>query len=815
MSELGPNVGSAWVSLRFSAKGSGRDIQTELDRELAGVGDQAGAKTGDDFSKSFSKNTKVGDKVGRTIGSDLSHGFERETSGIGAKLRSIFGSSSNSNGVSRSLLDISRGAETAGKSLSTLGQGASGSVSGMSALIGTGVALSPVLITLGTGLGGFAAAAYGVAKNSKLMHQYTAPLKSSFAAFTKSLQPEVLSAFGHGLTIAQGLMKDIEPVAKSTGKAFDSFLGAFGKDLQGSEWQNFFKWMGTQGATDMNLVGTGLINLANDIPPLVQALNPVGQTILRIFDDVTKGVGAAEKGISHYVNDVTHPSGGPFAAINKAFNWLDNHIPAGHKSILQLIDGGQKAASNLNGMAGAAQNAATKLVPFRGDVHSLAQKFSNLATAELSALTPLEKYANNSITAKNDLVNLVSALKQSHDKVGLNTAAQRNSFATAQTYISNLQQQAQQALKSGHNAKSAAQNIADGLPTLAKAAQSNKTLRKEVDLLRQALENLRKEHSIHTAVTVTGSGQWAYTQGQSGSRRGPTQLGTYATGGLINGPGTSTSDSILARLSKGELVVPASLVKSGAADGLRGMIPGFANGGLIGAYNGNVGGLSKWMNKDWSLTIKAITNSIAGAMAHSLSSSIAGGPSGMGVAANGPLQSYARKLLSAYGWGGMWGAFNDIVMRESGWNIHATNPSSGAYGIPQALPPGKMASAGADWRTNGYTQLRWMMSYIKSAWGNPNAADYNERRSHWYDSGGLAVGAGFMPKKTLAPERVLSPQQTKAFDKMASSLSGDGEPLKMRIVGGKVDFDPRKSEIYFRDLAVEEARSEIKFAAGH
>lgn len=58
-----------------------------------------------------------------------------------------------------------------------------------------------------------------------------------------------------------------------------------------------------------------------------------------------------------------------------------------------------------------------------------------------------------------------------------------------------------------------------------------------------------------------------------------------------------------------------------------------------------------------------------------------------------------------------------IVTHESGWNYLATNPSSGAYGLCQALPGGKMASAGADWQTNPITQLRWCNSYAQAAHG--------------------------------------------------------------------------------------------------
>ncbi len=71
---------------------------------------------------------------------------------------------------------------------------------------------------------------------------------------------------------------------------------------------------------------------------------------------------------------------------------------------------------------------------------------------------------------------------------------------------------------------------------------------------------------------------------------------------------------------------------------------------------------------------------------------------------------------------------------ESGWRTDATNPGSGAYGIPQALPASKLAAAGSDWRTSAATQIRWGLGYIKKVYGTPaNAWSLWESRSpHWY-----------------------------------------------------------------------------------
>ena len=71
--------------------------------------------------------------------------------------------------------------------------------------------------------------------------------------------------------------------------------------------------------------------------------------------------------------------------------------------------------------------------------------------------------------------------------------------------------------------------------------------------------------------------------------------------------------------------------------------------------------------------------------------------------------------------------------KESGWRVSAQNPNSGAYGIPQALPSYRLASAGPDWRTDATTQIRWGLNYIGSRYGTPCNAWY-EWQAHggWY-----------------------------------------------------------------------------------
>jgi hypothetical protein len=75
---------------------------------------------------------------------------------------------------------------------------------------------------------------------------------------------------------------------------------------------------------------------------------------------------------------------------------------------------------------------------------------------------------------------------------------------------------------------------------------------------------------------------------------------------------------------------------------------------------------------------------------------------------------------------------DQLWAKESGWNERSLNSSSGAYGIPQALPGSKMATAGADWRTNPETQIRWGLGYIKGRYSTPCGAWSFWQAHHWY-----------------------------------------------------------------------------------
>ncbi|MBF1674421.1 MAG: hypothetical protein HXO74_00300, partial [Scardovia wiggsiae] len=86
-----------------------------------------------------------------------------------------------------------------------------------------------------------------------------------------------------------------------------------------------------------------------------------------------------------------------------------------------------------------------------------------------------------------------------------------------------------------------------------------------------------------------------------------------------------------------------------------------------------------------------------------------------------------------YGWtGNEWQAVAWLFNKESGWRWDASNRSSGAYGIPQALPGSKMATSGADWHDNAATQINWGLNYIKNRYGTPSKAKAFHLTHNWY-----------------------------------------------------------------------------------
>jgi hypothetical protein len=102
------------------------------------------------------------------------------------------------------------------------------------------------------------------------------------------------------------------------------------------------------------------------------------------------------------------------------------------------------------------------------------------------------------------------------------------------------------------------------------------------------------------------------------------------------------------------------------------------------------------------------------------------------AAASSPRQ-IAQAMLGSFGWSaGQFSCLDPLWAHESGWSVTAENAGSGAYGIPQALPGSRMASAGTNWQTSAATQIKWGLDYIKGTYGSPCGAWAHEGATGWY-----------------------------------------------------------------------------------
>ena len=108
-------------------------------------------------------------------------------------------------------------------------------------------------------------------------------------------------------------------------------------------------------------------------------------------------------------------------------------------------------------------------------------------------------------------------------------------------------------------------------------------------------------------------------------------------------------------------------------------------------------------------------------------------PSQTAPAASGSPQQIAEAMLGSFGWSSsQFSCLEPLWAYESGWSVSAYNAGSGAFGIPQALPGSRMASAGPDWQTDAATQIRWGLEYIKGTYGSPCGAWAHEEATGWY-----------------------------------------------------------------------------------
>jgi hypothetical protein len=201
---------------------------------------------------------------------------------------------------------------------------------------------------------------------------------------------------------------------------------------------------------------------------------------------------------------------------------------------------------------------------------------------------------------------------------------------------------------------------------------------------------------------------------QSGGLKSGGAVQYFHRGAIVWSPATG------AKISKGG--IRAAWVKTGATNGKLGY-PKTDEYSISGGVRQNYqGGYITW-NRNTQKTAVAYT---APAKAVSRPApKVNNTPAGA--------KAFAKTYLKSIGWGdAQHKCLVTLWDHESGWKFNIANPYSGSYGIPQALPGNKMASAGADWRTNSQTQIKWGVSYIKSRYGTPCGAYNAWRIKGWY-----------------------------------------------------------------------------------
>ena len=334
---------------------------------------------------------------------------------------------------------------------------------------------------------------------------------------------------------------------------------------------------------------------------------------------------------------------------------------------------------------------------------------------------------------------------------------------------------------------------------------------------------------------------WNNTVGKIGIPNLPEiHVDGLAAGGRVRGPGGPRDDRAgLYALSDGEYVMPADTVRRygvGYMDALRRqeMPAGLAGGGLIGSIWDATGGkvvtaagdllrdgaaavadtvfdplraaIVRLLGdgQDWKGVISKLARSPLDAVVHFIR-----GTSNPPVPASGDIsgnRALGKQLAEQlYGWtGDNWNALERLWTGESGWNHHAENPSSHAYGIPQSLPGSKMASAGPDWHENPATQIRWGLDYIRHRpdYGDPATAyaKWLSRSPHWYDSGGWLRPGDVGLNGTGRPEAVLTERQWSALESALSQRQGPAVSIGAVHVTDKTDVDllARKLDFYQR-----------------
>lgn len=619
---------------------------------------------------------------------------------------------------------------------------------GMGALVGAGVALAPVLVTVGVGLAGFGAAAAGAILPIENAAKKTGGLQANMAlldpeqqklarsllalgtqyhAFESALQPQVLGVFNDGVRLAGHLMSDVEPVAQATGKALGGLINSIDAEFRSNNWQNFFQFMAQTAGPDVKLLSADFVSLSSTLPTLLEGLQPVATALLTVVNYTGQAIRLSELASTNFsgLGKAAQKSGDGFNATTTGLKAAIPGLQAADNFARELGSGlnilygnSGKAGKATQSLAGQQQSEAAKSAAQTAAIN----KLNAAMTANIAKVLTLEgdevswKQAQQAATAA------INQNKNALDGNSKTALAARAAIISATSAVIKFADDSNTSTGALHRGSDALQNQ---ITWLEKHAGKSRIAAEEIKALREEEAKIKRE--IDQRISVTGSGRFSVAgsglPGGIGHRTG-------AAGGRV--PGFGGGDVHPYLLEGGEAIVPKHLTPAVAPFLKAQGVPGFAAGGIVPDYRGSIPGLGPWALSNTRAVLRGLDQSVATALNRQLQSIASFGAAGPGGGAPGANAALARRMFP----GENFAAWNYVAMRESGWNQFALNPSSGAYGIAQALPPTKYPFAGqAAGGSNPAAQISWMEGYMRSRYGGALGAAAHERAFNWYGNG--------------------------------------------------------------------------------
>lgn len=369
----------------------------------------------------------------------------------------------------------------------------------------------------------------------------------------------------------------------------------------------------------------------------------------------------------------------------------------------QAISFAQKAgvsARSLEGNGAAANAAWLKLNAYGAAESSVTGVTNGLAFAVTNLTAAMQKNVVQVLTLQGDDVAWRQAQQAATAQLASNTAGlagnSANALANKAAVLSSTNAVvsfADNQLTLHGNLRLASAEILSQISYLQKHGDHSKFAAAEIAAL--WTEENKLKAFIGTDIRVKGTGQWTVTGGTGTFQAPGGGKHAVAARGLFIRSGQPGVDDQIIAAQLGELVVPANMVRAGAVDHLKGSIPGFDKGGVVGNYSGTVSGLSPWLATQTTATLVALENAVA----HAVLAGIKSMSGGFGMATGSPsaIVRYGESFLGTpYVWGGTTPAgwdcsgFSSFVYHHFGIPAPRTSQQQQMWAQPSGDRPGAL-----------------------------------------------------------------------------------------------------------------------------